>query len=53
MRSKIERSHKLTHFTRCLTHVPVGIFQKFSILKIYSDFKRKSISAGNEAWDNY
>ena len=41
------------HFTRCLTHVPVGIFQKFAILKIYSDFKRKSISAGNEAWDDY
>ena len=41
------------HFTRSLTHVPVGIFQKFAILKIYRDFKRKSISAGNEAWDNY
>ena len=41
------------HFTRCLTHVPVGIFKKFAILKIYSDFKRKSISAGNEAWDDY
>ena len=39
----INRHHIIhAHFTRCLTHVPVEILQKFAILTILQRFQNKS-----------
>ena len=32
------------HFTRCFSHVPIGIFQKFAILTILQRFQNKKVA---------